>query len=182
MEMSDKIILDLCGGTGAWSKPYRNAGYDVRLITFPEFDVRLVKYPGQVYGVLAAPPCTKLARSGARWWNKHDDSELLDALSVVDACMRIVLMSQPVFWAVENPVGRLVHYLGKPRMYFDPCDYGDPWTKKTCLWGVFNEPRKSSVKPEKNSRVHYMPPGSHRSALRSITPPGFAKAFFEANR
>ena len=34
-----KIILDLCGGTGEWSKPYREAGYDVRIITTPEFDV-----------------------------------------------------------------------------------------------------------------------------------------------
>lgn len=36
----DKIILDLCGGTGLWSKPYKEAGYDVRLITLPENDVR----------------------------------------------------------------------------------------------------------------------------------------------
>ena len=35
----DKIILDLCGGTGAWSEPYREAGYDVRVITLPDFDV-----------------------------------------------------------------------------------------------------------------------------------------------
>ena len=37
---SDKIILDLCGGTGSWSKPYKDAGYDVRLITLPDYDVR----------------------------------------------------------------------------------------------------------------------------------------------
>ena len=36
---SKKIILDLCGGTGAWSKPYADAGYDVRVITLPEWDV-----------------------------------------------------------------------------------------------------------------------------------------------
>lgn len=36
---SDKIILDLCGGTGSWSKPYKDAGYDVRLITLPLFNV-----------------------------------------------------------------------------------------------------------------------------------------------
>ena len=35
-----KIILDLCGGTGAWSAPYKDAGYDVRVITLPEYDVR----------------------------------------------------------------------------------------------------------------------------------------------
>ena len=36
----DKIILDLCGGTAAWSNPYKKAGYDVRVITLPEYDVR----------------------------------------------------------------------------------------------------------------------------------------------
>ena len=39
MDNSNKIILDLCGGTGSWSKPYRDAGYDVRVITLPEYDV-----------------------------------------------------------------------------------------------------------------------------------------------
>ena len=34
-----KIILDLCGGTGSWSKPYKEAGYDVRVINIPEYDV-----------------------------------------------------------------------------------------------------------------------------------------------
>jgi len=38
-----KIILDLCGGTGAWSAPYKEAGYDVRVITLPEYDLREVK-------------------------------------------------------------------------------------------------------------------------------------------
>lgn len=34
-----KIILDLCGGTGSWSKPYRDAGYDVRVITLPRYNL-----------------------------------------------------------------------------------------------------------------------------------------------
>jgi hypothetical protein len=46
MGNSDKIILDLCGGTGSWSKPYRDAGYDVRLITLPEYDVFAYEPPG----------------------------------------------------------------------------------------------------------------------------------------
>ena len=52
----DKIILDLCGGTGSWSKPYRDAGYDVRVITLPDNDVRTYEPPENVYGILAAPP------------------------------------------------------------------------------------------------------------------------------
>ena len=42
--MKSKVILDLCGGTGAWSKPYKDAGYDVKLITLPQFDVTKVRF------------------------------------------------------------------------------------------------------------------------------------------
>ena len=55
MDNSKKIILDLCGGTGAWSKPYRDAGYDVRVITLPDHDVLTYIPPENVYGILAAP-------------------------------------------------------------------------------------------------------------------------------
>ena len=122
--MDDKIILDLCGGTGSWSKPYKDAGYDVRLITLPEHDVRLYEPPDNVYGVLAAPPCTHLAGSGARWWKAKGEEALLESLAIVDACLRIVTVTQPEFWCLENPVGRLVRYLWAPVMYFNPCDYG----------------------------------------------------------
>ncbi len=56
MNNKDKIILDLCGGTEAWSKPYKDNGYDVRNITLPEYDVRTFKSPNNVYGILAAHP------------------------------------------------------------------------------------------------------------------------------
>jgi len=178
----DKIIIDLCGGTGAWSQPYKEAGYDVRLVTLPDNDVRLIK-PERCYGVLAAPVCTHLAGAGARWWKAKGEQALFDALAIADACTRFILFSEPeAFWVAENPVGRLVNYWGKPTMYFNPCDYGDPYTKKTCLWGKFNIPTKNPVEPEKKNRIHYMSPGPERSKLRSITPPGFARAFFEANR
>ncbi len=181
--MKNKIILDLCGAKGNWSNNYKNNDYDVRIITWPKKDVRLLCPPeDDVYGILAAPPCTRLAGSGARWWNKEDLTELFEALAVVDACLRMVAICQPHFWVLENPVGRLVHYLGKPKMYFNPCDYGDPWTKKTCLWGNFNIPKKNPVEPTEGSKIHLMPPSSDRQALRSITPPGFAKAFYEANK
>jgi len=178
----NRIILDLCGGTGAWSKPYKEADYDVRIITLPDYDVRTYIPSENVYGVLAAPPCTDLAGSGARWWIEKGEEALFEALALVDACMRIILITKPKFWSLENPVGRLSKYLGKPKLYFNPCDYGDPWTKKTCLWGNFNIPKKNPVKPIEGSKIHLYPPSQNRAMLRSITPEGFAKAFFEANK
>ena len=179
---SKKVILDLCGGTGAWSAPYAAAGYDVRNITLPDYDVRIFVPPENVYGILAAPPCTHLAISGARWWKQKGIEALYEGLATVDACLRIILVCKPKFWVLENPVGRLTKYIGKPQFKFDPCDFGDPYTKKTYLWGLFNAPKKNPVEPIGKNFIHTMPPGPDRTKRRSITPPGFAQAFFEANR
>jgi len=180
--MTNRIILDLCGGTGAWSKPYRDAGYDTKLITLPEYDVRLYTPPENVYGVLCAPPCEHFASSGSRWWKKKGERALIEGLAVVDACLRIILITKPIFWALENPVGRLCKFLGRPRFYFNPCDFGDSYTKKTCLWGEFNIPKLNPVEPVLGTKMLFLPPSKDRKMLRSITPQGFAKAFFEANR
>jgi hypothetical protein len=184
MSNKDKIILDLCGGTGAWSKPYKDAGYDVQVITWPKHDVRWLSKMShsQIYGILAAPPCTEFASSGARWWSKKNPIRLQAALDVVAACMQIIITSFPVFWALENPVGRLRSILGPPTMYFNPCDYGDPYTKKTALWGNFNKPKKYPITPIEGSKIHLMSPSKKRQELRSITPPGFAQEFFKANQ
>jgi len=181
MTNKNKIILDLCGGTGAWSKPYKRNGYDVRLVTLPE-DVRTYIPPKQVYGVLAAPPCTHLAVSGARWWQEKGEQALLESLSIVDACLRIITITNPLFWALENPVGRLKKFLGETTMDFNPCDFGDPYTKKTLLWGKFSIPKFKFVDPIEGSKMHRIPPSDKRQEIRSITPTGFAQAFYKANQ
>ena len=179
-----KVIYDLYDGSGEFSRPYREAGYNVvRADIKRGVDVRLLKhFKSEIYGILAGPPCTDLAGSGARWWKNKGEKALLDALSMVDAVYRIVSITDPVFWVLENPVGRLTSYLGPPAYIFDPCDFGDPWTKKTCLWGRFNPPIKNRVSPIEGSKIHLMPPSENRQAMRSVTPPGFSQAFFEANQ
>jgi hypothetical protein len=178
-DMENEWVIDACAGSGAWSKPYKDEGYNVWPITLPE-DIRLVHYRDiKVRGILAAPPCTVFASSGARW--PRSDQDYIDALSVVDACLRLVTIYQPDWWALENPIGKLKRWLGPPKMYFNPCDYGDPYTKKTALWGQFTPPKLNPVEPVKNSPIHFMPPGPERAAKRSITPAGFARAFMMAN-
>lgn len=217
MDNSDKIIIDLCGGTGAWSNPYKETGYDVRLITLPDNDVRNYQPPADVYGILVAPPCTEFAVSGTRWWASKPPELLAEAIEVVRACLRIIKVSNPMWWALENPVGRLqscVPEIKKWRYTFQPFDYGDPWTKRTCIWGEHNIPEKHPVEPVGSYQgsghsahgktlgivdhplmllkegqvflppdwIHRLPPSADRAMLRSITPPGFARAFFESNR
>lgn len=176
-------ILSLCDYTGNWSRPYREAGYDVRQIDLQHGnDVRLFEaLPYPVRGVLAAPPCTDFAGSGARWWEGKGEQAVLDGLALVDACCRIILVHRPQWWVIENPVGRLNRWLGEPVMLFDPADYGDAYTKRTCLWGRFNAPYKTPVAAIEGSRMHLMPPSADRANRRSETPMGFAAAFFGAN-
>lgn len=183
-----RIILDLCGGCGAWSEPYRAAGYDVRLVTLPEHDVRTYVPPAEVWGVLAAPPCTQFSTA------RRDDlrsrpRDFIEGMECVNACMRIVLQSAPRWWALENPTGHLGKFLGTPRDTWEPCDFGDPWTKRTALWGSFTIPERGPfVEPLGGGPFCSAcdPSGSSRrwcanAAHRAVTPPGFARAFFEAN-
>ncbi len=178
-----RTILDLCSGTGAWSQPYLDAGYRVlRVDVAQQEDVRLLHaLPERVWGVLAAPPCTHFAAAGARWWEDKGMEPVLADLAIVTACCRLILVHDPVWWALENPVGRLGKWMGPPVMTFNPSDFGDPWTKRTCLWGRFRLPEPRPVPPTEGSKTHTYPDSLGRAPRRAVTPPGFAQAFFEAN-
>lgn len=175
------LILSLCDYTGSWSQPYADAGYEVIRIDLAHGqDVRLTVPPSRpVQGILAAPPCTVFANSGSRW--SRTDDEMREGLSVVDACLRLVIATRPKWWALENPVGKLRRYLGPPSLIFQPNDYGDPYTKRTCLWGQFTLPEKTPVVASEYSKMGLVPPSPERAAIRSVTPAGFARAFFAAN-
>jgi len=221
-----KIILDLCGGTGAWSKYYaQDPSYKVYNLTLPDCDVtRLADLPsdvayalqeGKVYGILAAPPCTEfsIARNDKTAKRARDMEK---GMETVHACLKIIWWSQYKkfrkgeglqFWCLENPAtGYLQRFLGKPVMVFEPWQYGDHYSKKTALWGNFNEPKRTfiggsgtekdiygtMVKYASDKRFKELKPVDPiyqkklgidtRTIRRSITPQGFAKAFYEANK
>lgn len=177
-----KVILSLCDLTGTWSQPYVDAGYDVRRVDLQAgVDVRLLCHQGPVHGILAAPPCTMFASSGARW--ERSEADMKEALAVVDACLRFVATCRPRWWALENPIGTLGRWLGEPLHYFNPSDYGDPYTKRTCLWGQFTIPPVTPVHPAEGSKMwsQYGGRSMRTKNARSATPDGFARAFFLAN-
>lgn len=163
----NKIILDLCGGTGSWSKPYKEAGYDVKLITLPKYDLfdthththtRMIEFRNsfteeieavnadEVYGILAAPTCTmfSLARTTAK-----TPRDFESGMKLVEKCLEIIWYcrasndSALKFWALENPQGYLRQFLGRPPFTFSPEEYGENYTKKTDIWGYFNIPKKN---------------------------------------
>jgi len=199
-QLKNRVIVDLCGGTGSWSKPYKEAGYDVRLVTLPDNDVLTYEPPENVYGILAAPPCTEF--SLAKSTSTRDFSK---GMKIVEACMKIIwkcrINNKLKFWALENPRGFLQQFLGKPAFSFEHWQYGDVGIKPTLIWGYFNFPRKTVLSRPANltrkfpngriNAVNWSVPDCpalvdknkySRADLRAITPPGFARAFFEANK
>lgn len=125
-------------------------------------------------------------------------------MALVRKCLDIVWYcrsredSNLKFWALENPMGYLRQFLGKPALTFNPNDYGDCYTKKTDIWGYFNEPRKNPralteeefLRCKINSRElpelpedYIMPSGWNKTAARrSMTSAKFAEAFYKANK
>lgn len=222
--MAKSIILDLCGGTGAWSKPYKEAGYKVHVITLPKYDVTKVEFSAHaitfirqdkhyhdaltvlyedVFGILAAPPCTEfsLAKGGA-------PRDFSGAMEVVDACLKIIwecrIHSPFKFWALENPVGFLRQFIGKPAFTFEQWQFGGDKVKPTDIWGYFNLPQRTVetrppgittnigrrshsldwsklTPPKEYDFLNTLPYAQKRAAIRAITPPGFAQAFYRAN-
>jgi hypothetical protein len=137
-------------------------------------DARLFRWTSApVHGILCAPPCTVFSYARNRYEPEAD--EIREALSVVDACLRIVLAQAPRWWALENPRNKLRRYLGPARLEFYQWEYGDPGHKPTCLWGEFVAPRKAPRPRTKPST--FRTKQENASPRDAITPPGFARAF-----
>lgn len=127
--------------------------------------------------MIAHPPCTHLASSGARWFkNKIPTRVQEDALWFVRN-----LLGAPVWKiALENPVGIISTRIKKPDQYIQPWQFGHGETKKTCLWLKNLPPLKpDNVVDGRKPRVHYESPGPDRWKNRSRTLPGIARAMAE---
>ena len=122
--------------------------------------------------MIAHPPCTHLAVSGARWF-KDKQPEQQAALEFVR-----VLMAAPIpRWCIENPVSIISSRIRKPDQVIQPWQFGHGETKTTCLWLSGLMPlRPTNIVDGREARVHHMPPSPDRWKLRSLTYPGIADA------
>jgi hypothetical protein len=128
LPVSERLIISLCDFSGVWSKPYRDAGYDVMQVDLKlGKDARLFKKLNRpVHGILAAPVCTAFAGCGAKHWKAKEaagNEQLLEGLALADACLRIVKVHDPVWWVLENPVGRLGQWHGQHYRTFHPWEF-----------------------------------------------------------
>ena len=122
--------------------------------------------------LIAHPPCTYLAVSGARWM-KDRPAETLAAIMFVRA-----LLAAPIpRIALENPVSILSSVIAKPDAIIQPWQYGHGETKATCLWLKGLPPLiPTDIVDGRTPRVHHASPGPDRWKERSRTLPGIAAA------
>jgi len=125
--------------------------------------------------LIAHPPCTYLAVSGASWMASRPQ-ETADALAFVQ-----LLLNAPVARiALENPISIISSRIRKPDQIIQPWMFGHGETKATCLW-LKNLPKlvPTDVVDGREARVHRMSPGPDRWKERSRTLPGIAAAMAE---
>lgn len=127
--------------------------------------------------IIAFPPCTDLAVSGARWF-KEKQKDGRQTESIMFFLMFTQLNCEHV--AIENPVGIMSTHYRKPDQIIQPWQFGHGETKATCLW-LKGLPalKPTNIVTGRNQRIWKMPPGPNRQKDRSKTFPGIAKAMAE---
>lgn len=122
--------------------------------------------------LIAHPPCTHLAVSGARWF-KNKVAEQSEALDFV----RLLLDAPIPRIALENPISIISSKIRKPDQIIQPWQFGHGETKATCLW-LKNLPKlvPTKIVEGREPRVHFASPGPDRWKERSRTLTGIAEA------
>ena len=134
--------------------------------------------------MIAHPPCTHLAVSGARWFKEGVKPMYLQEEGV---SFFMELVNAPIEKiAVENPICIMSTRYRKPDQIINPFQFGHPEQKKTCLW-LKNLPKLKetnnvyeymmSLPIQERTRIHWL--GSNKSKERSKTYSGIAKAMAE---
>ena len=176
-------ILVTCEFSGIVREVFSNLGHDAW-----SCDLLPTEIPGNHYQcdirevlndgwdmMIAFPPCTHLAISGARWFkDKMEKQE--EALNFI----RLLLSAKIEKIALENPVGIVSTRIRKPDQIIQPWQFGHGETKATCLW-LKNLPplNPTNIVEGRDHRIHEMAPSKNRWKERSRTYPGIARAMGE---
>lgn len=158
------------------------------LIRYQWGDCRSWRLPESARGRVAMgfgfPPCTHIALSGARDHRTKGGWMLADALQIFDS-IEVAFSYGGFPYFLENPMSKLSTHRRAPDYKFQPWEYGDLWFKETWLWvgNGFVMPRRLHHSPPEGTteKIFRLTPSEDREAIRSETPPGFARAVFEAN-
>ncbi len=173
-------VLVACEFSGTVREAFRKLGHDAwSCDLLPADDASPFHLQGDCLDhaggwdlMIAHPPCTHLASSGARWF-KDKQQEQQEAIEFVRA-----LWALPIpMVAMENPIGVLSSRFMKPHQIIQPWQFGHGETKATCLW-LKNLPAllPTNVVEGREARIHKLPPTPDRWKIRSVTYQGIADA------
>ncbi len=176
-------VLVACEYSGTVRDAFIKRGHDAMSCDLLPTDKEGPHYQGNVLNIIddgwdlmiAHPPCTHLAVSGARWF-KDKQQEQSEALEFV----RVLLNANIEKIALENPVSIISSRIRKPSQVIQPWQFGHGETKATCLW-LKNLPllKPTNIVDGREQRIHKMPPSKDRWKLRSTTFQGIADAMAE---
>ncbi len=126
--------------------------------------------------VIAFPPCTHLAVSGAAWFEeKRKDGRQQEGIDFFNFFTHL-----PLKWAIENPIGIMSTLYRKPDQIIQPWMFGHGETKATCLWlNGLPKLEPTNIVEGREQRLHRLPPSPDRAKIRSKTFSGIAKAMAE---
>jgi len=173
-------VLVACEYSGTVRDAFIRAGHDALSCDLLPTDSPGPHYQGDVRDILADgwdlmiahPPCTHLAVSGARWF-KDKQVEQAEALEFV----RLLLDAPIPRIALENPVSIISSRIRKPDQIIQPWQYGHGETKATCLWLKGLPPLvPTDIVSGREARIHKLPPSPDRWKIRSTTYQGIAAA------
>ena len=175
-------VLVACEYSGRVRDAFIRMGHDAMSCDLLPTDVPGPHYQGSVMDILqdgwdlmiAHPPCTHLAVSGARHFSvKRSDGRQQEAIDFFLALARAPIPRM----AIENPVCIMSSLWRKPDQTIQPWQYGHGETKATCLW-LKNLPHlvPTNIVSGREPRIHKMPPSADRWKLRSQTYQGIADA------
>lgn len=125
--------------------------------------------------VIAFPPCTDLAVSGAKWFmDKRADGR---QQASVEFFLKFTQIDHVPMVAIENPIGIMSTHYRKPDQIIQPWQFGHGETKATCLW-LKGLPKLTPTRivEGREGRIWKMPPSQDRARLRSKTYQGIADA------
>lgn len=173
-------VLVACEYSGTVREAFKALGHYAMSCDLLDTEIPGEHYKGDVRDILcdgwdimiAHPPCTHLAVSGARWF-KDKQREQAEALEFVG-----LLMNAPIpRIAIENPISIISSRIRKPDQIIQPWQFGHGETKSTCLW-LKNLPKlkPTNIVEGREQRIWKLPPSADRWKERSRTFPGIAEA------
>jgi site-specific DNA-cytosine methylase len=180
--MSKLRVLVACEYSGRVRNAFAEQGHDAWSCDLLETESPGKHYQGDVRDMLgeywdlmiAHPPCTHLAVSGARHFAEKQASGVQqDALDFV----RMLLDAPIPMICLENPISIISTKIRKPDQIVQPWQFGHGETKATCLWLKSLPPlTPTNIVAGREAKVHRMPPGPNRWKERSRTYQGIAEA------